>query len=143
MIRASAAVLLSVLTLSGCGLASSLERTLSEDENTLPAEEECQEHLCGACLPSIHVTVYGEAGQPVPEVTVSGPGRWHCSPDVEPRVGCWMYGTTPGDFAFEVHAPGYKTLAMQVTVPATPNVDTCCNCGGYEPQLREVTLERE
>ncbi len=128
MVRMPLMPLLAVLALAGCGLSESLER------------RDCEGVQCGPCAPAITLRVAGAPGQPPPEVTLSGIGG-NCGASVQSVTVCSTDVHAPGDYAFEVQAPGYQPAALRVTVPRVVRVGACCDCG-YEPQVVDVTLER-
>jgi len=137
MVRMPLMPLLAVLSLAGCGLPESLERTFSGDEDAPPAS--CEGVQCGPCAPAITVRVAGAPGLPPPEVTLAGIGG-NCGASVQSVTVCSTDVHAPGDYAFEVQAPGYQPAALQVTVPRVVRVGACCDCG-YEARVVDVTLE--
>ncbi len=123
-------------TLAGCGLTEALERGFSDDGE--PAS--CEGVQCGPCAPAITVRVTGAPGQAAPEVTLSGI-QASCGAAGTSFTECSTHVNAPGDYTFEVQAPGYQTATLQVTVARVVRVGACCDCG-YEPQVVDVTLER-
>ncbi|QSQ26819.1 hypothetical protein JY651_18705 [Pyxidicoccus parkwayensis] len=139
MLRNAAFALLAALALGGCDLPSTLERSFGDDDNP-PADRSCEGVLCGPCPPAITVRVTGASGTPTPDATLSGIDA-SCGADGSVTV-CSTHVHAPGDYTFEVRAPGYRTVALEVTVPEVLVVGACCNCG-YDARVVDVTLERQ
>ncbi|MCY1014215.1 hypothetical protein [Pyxidicoccus sp. MSG2] len=139
MARTFAFPLLVALALGGCDLPSTLERTLGDGEDGPPDERSCEGVVCGPCAPAITVRVSGGPGNPMPDAELSGIDG-SCGADGTTTV-CSTNVHAPGDYAFEVRAPGYRPASVEVTVPEVLVVGACCNCG-YEARVLDVTLAR-
>jgi hypothetical protein len=139
MLRTAAFPLLAALALGGCDWSSTLERSFGDDDRPA-SERSCEGVACGPCAPAITVRVTGGPGNPLPEASLSGIDG-SCGADGNTTV-CSTTVHTPGDYAFEVRAPGYRSAAVEVTVSEVLVVGACCNCG-YEPRVLDVTLERQ
>ncbi|MFP2930315.1 hypothetical protein ACLESO_34990 [Pyxidicoccus sp. 3LG] len=139
MFRTAVLPLLAALALSGCGLPSSLERAFSTDDDGPPAEGSCDNVVCGPCAPAVTLRISGGPGQPSPEAALVG-AEADCGTDASATV-CMPRVFSPGDYTFQVEAPGYEKASVQVTVAESLVVGACCNCG-YEPRVVDVTLHR-
>ena len=139
MFRSAAFSVLAALVLGGCDLPSSLERSFGDDDDTPASERSCEGVACAPCPPAVTVRVTGGPGNPIPEAVLSGIDG-SCGADGTTTV-CSTNVHAPGDYAFEVTAPGYKPATVDVTVPEVLVVGECCNCG-YDARVVDVTLER-
>lgn len=138
MVRTIVLPLLAALVLGGCELSSNLGRSFSDDDEAAGARS-CDGVVCGPCPPAITVRVTGADDNPMPEATLYGIDG-SCGPDGAVTV-CSTNVHAPGDYKFQVQAPGYQPASLEVMVPEMLVVGACCNCG-YDAMVANVTLHR-
>ncbi len=97
------------------------------------AGDECAGLQCGPCPPALTVRVQDTHGQPVPGAAIPG-----YATDCSSAAGC-SFGSSAGEFHFEVTAPGFKPQHVMATAPSSPSTG-CCACG-YESTTVTVVMQ--
>ncbi len=101
--------------------------------------DNCRNIQCGPCPPALTVRVSAEGGGLVEDAALVGePGA--CSVTGSETI-CTPSRSEPGEYAFDVTAPGFRTQRVTATVAAAEEVG-CCSCG-YASQTVEIALQAE
>ncbi|WNG51505.1 hypothetical protein F0U60_50775 [Archangium minus] len=106
-----------------------------------PVEEVCREEPCPAVYtPPVSLSVRSPAGQPLPDIIVTGVENPSCNRLGPEAISCFI-GTGPGQYVLDIQAEGFEPVHLEVNVFKRERTTCDCCSPGYTPQSLGIQLE--